>query len=94
MKQRERLARNDDEPTRYKIELARDIIYKKKFAVDTRAVEDLLKDESLTPNLVSSELVDVRPSIYLTTVECICPEIGPTWRKPLSAICCRFNARI
>jgi hypothetical protein len=83
MKQRERLARNDDESTRRKIELAREIIYKKNFAVDTRAIEELLKDESLTPTLVSSEHVGIRPSVYLITAECICPETGPIWRKSL-----------
>jgi hypothetical protein len=55
MKQREKLARVDDESTRWKVESAHNIIYKKNFAVDTSAVETLLKDESLTPTLVSSQ---------------------------------------
>lgn len=63
MKQRERLTRNDDESSRRKIKLACNIIYKNNFAIDTRAVEELLKDESLTPTLVSSEHISIRPSI-------------------------------
>lgn len=83
MKQQERLARNDDESTRRKIELACDIIYKRNLAVDTRAIEELLKDKSLTPTLVSSKHIGIRQSIYLMTAECICPKTGPTWSQPL-----------
>jgi hypothetical protein len=65
MKQRSRLARVDDQSTRKKIELARSIIYEKNFAIDTNAVEELLKDESLTPTLVCLESFDGGPPIYL-----------------------------
>jgi hypothetical protein len=65
MKQRSRLARVDDQSTRKKIKLARSIIYEKNFAIDTNAVEELLKDESLTPTLVCLESFGGRPPIYL-----------------------------
>jgi len=64
MKQREKLARVDDASTRYKIQSAHNIIYKKNFAVDTNAVEALLKGESLVPTLVSWYHIRLRPSIY------------------------------
>ena len=89
MKQRSRLARVDDQSTRDKIELARKIIYEKNFAIDTDAVEELLKDKSLTPILVRLERFGIGPPTYpITTIECICKEIRPTWCKPLPATCC------
>jgi hypothetical protein len=56
MKQRETLARVDDEARRRKVGIARDIIYKKNYAVDSDAVEAILKEESLVPNKVSLQL--------------------------------------
>ena len=53
MKQREPLARVDDEIRRGKVESARNIIYNKRFAVDSPAVEILLKEQSLVPTSVS-----------------------------------------
>ena len=53
MKQRETLARVDDEIRRGKVESARNIIYNKRFAVDSPAVEILLKEQSLVPTSVS-----------------------------------------
>jgi len=53
MKQRETLARVDDKIRRVKVETARDIIYHKRFAVDSPAVEVLLKEQSLVPTSVS-----------------------------------------
>jgi hypothetical protein len=52
MLQRQTLARTDDESTRRLIERAREIIYKKNYAVDTDAVEAILKEQSLVPTLV------------------------------------------
>jgi hypothetical protein len=49
MKQRETLARVDDEARRRKIEIAREIIYRNNYAVDSQPVETILKDESLVP---------------------------------------------
>lgn len=53
MEQRESLRRIDDEDTKCKIATARDIIYKKNYAVDTESVESILKEQSLVPTLVS-----------------------------------------
>jgi hypothetical protein len=53
MRQRTLLARVDDESRRYKVDLARDLIYNKNYTVDSKAVEALLKQQSLVPNIVS-----------------------------------------
>jgi hypothetical protein len=53
MRQRKTLARVDDQARRRKIESARNIIYKKNYAVDSNPVEALLKDQSLVPTFVS-----------------------------------------
>lgn len=53
MKERKTLARVDDDDRRRKIELARDIIYKKNYAVDNANVEAILKPQSLVPTDVS-----------------------------------------
>jgi hypothetical protein len=55
MKQRQTLARVDDESRTRLIERAREIIYRKNYAVDTDAVEAILKEQSLVPTLVCSE---------------------------------------
>jgi hypothetical protein len=56
MRQRVTLARIDDDVTRHKVKTARDIIYKKYYAVDSAAVEAILKEESLVPSSVSATL--------------------------------------
>jgi len=56
MKQRETLIRVDDESRRCKVDTAREIIYDKRYAVNSGAVENLLKGESLVPTLVSIEV--------------------------------------
>lgn len=45
--------RVDDQKRRDKIELARTFIYEKGYVVNSKAVENLLKDESLVPTRVS-----------------------------------------
>jgi hypothetical protein len=54
MKQRTILARVDDEARRAKVATAREIIYKKNYAVDSAPVEKILKPQSLVPNSVSA----------------------------------------
>jgi hypothetical protein len=54
MKQRETLARVDDEARRRKIHIAREIIYEKQYAVDNGNVEALLQEQSLVPTSVSA----------------------------------------
>ena len=56
MRQQVTLARIDDNATRNKVKTARDIIYKKNYAVDNDTVEAMLKEESLVPSYVSSTL--------------------------------------
>jgi len=56
MKERKTLARVDDEIRRQKVELARDIIYNKNYAVDNENVEAILKPESLVPTAVGINL--------------------------------------
>jgi hypothetical protein len=53
MKQREINNRVDDENRRRKVDTAREIIYKKNYAVDSDAVEALLYEQSLVPTSVS-----------------------------------------
>jgi hypothetical protein len=53
MKQRQTLARVDDAATRRKVDMAREIIYDKNYAVDNDAVNAMLKEHSLVPNFVS-----------------------------------------
>jgi len=57
MKQRETLARVDDEDRRWKINTARDIIYNKNYAIDTANVETLLQPQSLVPTSVSAQII-------------------------------------
>lgn len=51
--QRASLQRVNNNQLQVKIQAARRFIYEKNYAVDSKAVETLLKDESLVPTLVS-----------------------------------------
>jgi hypothetical protein len=62
MQQRESLARVDDEGRKRKVEIARDIIYRQNYAVDSRAVEALLKEQSLVPTFVSLKAIYITDS--------------------------------
>ena len=53
MKQRKMLARVDDEARKRKVDIAREIIYQKNYAVNSKAVEAFLKEQSLVPTSVS-----------------------------------------
>jgi hypothetical protein len=55
MEQRETLARVDNEDRRRKVDIARQIIYEKNYAVNTENVETLLQPQSLVPTVVSTE---------------------------------------
>jgi hypothetical protein len=52
MAQRGTLARMDNVKHRARIETAREKIYEKGYVVDSRAVEDLLQEDSLVPTAV------------------------------------------
>ena len=54
MKQRETLARVDNEDRRWKVNSAREIIYKKNYAIDNDNIETLLQLQSLVPTSVSA----------------------------------------
>jgi predicted transcriptional regulator len=56
MKQRKTRARVDDEITRSKVKLARDIIYNRNYIVNSKAVEAILKPQSWVPTTVSVTL--------------------------------------
>ena len=56
MKEWKTLAHVDNEIRRQKVELARDIIYNKNYAVDKENVEAILKPESLVPTAVGINL--------------------------------------
>jgi hypothetical protein len=55
MRQRETLARVDDEDRKRMVRTAREIIYEKNYAVDTTSVEILLQPQSLVPTSVSTK---------------------------------------
>jgi len=55
MKQRDTLARVDDEDRRRKVTIAREIIYEKNYAVNNDNVEALLREQSLVPTSVSAQ---------------------------------------
>jgi hypothetical protein len=52
-KQRKTLPRVDDDARRRSIRTAREIIYQKHYAVNSEQVEDVLKEKSLVPTIVS-----------------------------------------
>jgi hypothetical protein len=60
MKQRETHVRVDDENRRRKVDTAREIIYKKNYAVDSGPVEALLQEQSLVPTSVSAKVFGCR----------------------------------
>jgi hypothetical protein len=55
MKERASLARVDDDCRKDKVSTARRIIYDKNYAVNSTAVENILKQQSLVPTSVSLE---------------------------------------
>jgi hypothetical protein len=54
MQQRETLRRMDDESKKNLVATAREIIYKKNYAVNYEGVDALLKEQSLVPSAVSN----------------------------------------
>ena len=59
MKQRSTLARVDDDMRRGKVDLARDIIYKRHYLVNSKAVERILKAQSWVPTVVCEKLASI-----------------------------------
>ena len=58
MQQRESLARVDNEKRRNAVATARDIIYNKNYAVNSKVLKPLLTEQSLTPTIVSEVAID------------------------------------
>jgi hypothetical protein len=54
MSHRKSHARKDDTERRRKVQTARDIIYEKRYTVQSKAVERILSENSLVPTLVCS----------------------------------------
>lgn len=79
MKQRQTLARVDDESRRSLVSKARDIIYRKNYAVDTDAVEKILKSQSLVPTLVSWVHCQQIATETFLSLECIYGEARSAW---------------
>jgi hypothetical protein len=52
MQQRETLARIDDERRRNTVATARDIVYNKNYAVNSKTLQPLLTEQSLVPTSV------------------------------------------
>lgn len=70
MSERQTLARVDGDDRRNKVLKARDLVYKKNYAVTSPHIQALLKDESLIPTQVgmgSNGLI----MFMLTTAECL-----------------------
>lgn len=70
MQQRETLRRTDDEVKMSILDEAREYIYEKNYAVDSNVVEDLLKEQSLVPTVVSAKLM-LQPQMLMSYIECI-----------------------
>lgn len=77
MKQRKTLAREDNAARKHKVDLAREIIYEKKYAVNSKAVDAFLKAQSLVPTLVST-LVNIQGNGLINSTECIFKSTWPS----------------
>ena len=64
------IAHVDDETRRCKVDIAREIVYKKNYAVDSDAVENIMKEESLVPtrNAFSQKLAKFGFNFFLMFV--------------------------
>jgi hypothetical protein len=94
MKQRKTLARVDNDARRTKIEIAREVIYKRNYAVDSKTLDPILKPQSLVPTSVSFGRVCVLMLGLISVIECIFKEARTTWFRPLPHACCRSHARV
>lgn len=78
MKQRQTEARIDDEQRKSKVESARNIIYNKNYAVDSDAVEKILRDESLVPTIVSLISADITNLKLMIAQNAFSKRLGPS----------------
>jgi hypothetical protein len=70
---RTKLARTDDVTRRGRVITARKLIYEKNYAVNSTAVESLLKEQSLVPTTVRHYLKLLKSILnpYLQLLECV-----------------------
>lgn len=92
MAQRRTLARIDDVKRRDRIETAREKIYEKGYVVDSRAVEDLLQEDSLVPTAVRafSTMIDFNAHAFS---ECIFKQASGIWFQHVRHARCGSHAR-
>jgi hypothetical protein len=93
MKQRRSLARVDNDDRKRRVKLARQIIYDKKFAVNTEAVENLLKKESWVPTFVGIGWLPAQ-STNGNFSECFLHPVGSTRFRSISNVDGGPHARI
>jgi hypothetical protein len=92
MAQRRTLAQNDDVKHHDHIETAREKIYEKGYVVDSRAVEDLLQEDSLVPTAVRafSTMIDFKAHALS---ECIFKQASDIWFQHVRHARCGSYAR-
>jgi hypothetical protein len=95
IKQRETLARVDDDDRRRKVQLAREIIYDENYAVDSNGVEELLKPQSLVPTSVSVRAIEITfNDCSRFTIECLFNSTELSGVQPVLYAPCRYPARV
>lgn len=68
------MAREVDDNYHHSVDTARDIIYNRHYAVDSEAVERLLRNESLTPTKVRYGCIRLSFDAHTIFLECICEQ--------------------
>lgn len=75
-----------------KIETAREIIYKKGYVVNSKAVNDVIGSESFTPTRVSWADYPYKYAVADYFAECIHLSPFSIWAKLLLPVCCGSHA--
>jgi hypothetical protein len=88
MTRRISLARIDDIGRRSKVSTARKLIYEKDYAVDSAAVERLLKPQSLVPTSVSIRSCHYDLSVRQSAVECLLRQAVSLRLQLIPNVCC------
>lgn len=91
-KQRITLARVDDARRQSSVTAARRIIYDKQYPVNSAAVEALLRDESLTPNIVRLIIIlniNINTSLIICEISrMLSLNAWDQWASTYSKYCC------
>jgi hypothetical protein len=94
MQQRKALARIDDYRRRSTVSTARDIVYDKNYAVNSKVLDPLLTEQSLVPTIVSLAVTCQQMSNG-GPVECILSETFSPWLQwHVRHACRRHHARV